>query len=454
MSELKKTLRVLVADDDQAILRTLLLSLKALKCEVKGVESAEAALETMRGETFDALLTDVRMSGMSGIELIQEARGMAPDMVCAAMTAFASYENAVEAIKAGAFDYLPKPFSAEQLEHLIKKIATVVELRRENAKLRAETRAASANWFEGLTSPASIALRAMVDRIAPSDATMLLTGETGSGKTELARYIHQHSNRADKPFVEVVCTAITETLFESEVFGHVRGAFTGAIRDHAGKFETADNGTLFLDEIGELSPVAQTKLLRFLEDQVIERVGDNRPLRLNVRILAATNRDLRAMVEEKTFREDLYYRLNVFECTVPALRDRKEDIPPLVMRLLHTAAAKYAGNTIPKISEPAMAALLAYSWPGNIRELRNVMDRATLLSAGREIRVSDLPPALLQTQVVTSGGAEDHISSLREMEEEHIRRVLDLGVSMDRAAEILGITTVTLWRKRKELGLV
>ena len=453
MSGLEKSLRVLVVDDDSAILRMLLLSLKAMACEARGVESGEAALEVMREERFDMLLTDVRMTGMSGIELIQEAAGMHPDMLCAVMTAFASYENAVEAIKAGAFDYLPKPFSTEQLEHLIKKMATVVALRRENAKLRAKDSAASSGWFDGLTSPASVALRALVDRVAPSDATALLTGETGSGKTELARYIHRRSNRADRPFIEVVCTAIAETLFESEVFGHVRGAFTGAIRDHAGKFEMADNGTLFLDEIGELSPAAQTKLLRFLEDQVIERVGGNRPLRLNVRILAATNRDLRKMVEEKTFREDLYYRLNVFECPVPALRERREDILPLAMRFLRTAAAKYSGNAVPGISEPAMGALMAYSWPGNIRELRNVMERAVLLSSGQDIRAGDLPRSLLHASAAVSNDARERICSLREMEERHIRRVLALGVSMDRAAEILGITTVTLWRKRKELGL-
>ena len=246
-------------------------------------------------------------------------------------------------------------------------------------------------------------------------------------------------------------TAIAENLFESEVFGHVRGAFTGAVRDKAGKFELADGGTLFLDEIGELSATAQSKLLRFLEDKVIERVGDNKPIRLDVRIIAATNRDLAAMMKSGTFREDLYYRLNVFECTVPPLRERPEDIEPLAAKLLRSASAKY--GTPPTLSQAARQALLRYGWPGNVRELRNVMERVALLAAGREVTLADLPPALSAGEGVRSGPDEEpHILTLRELEAEHIRRVLGLGVSMERAAELLGINTVTLWRKRKELG--
>ena len=251
--------------------------------------------------------------------------------------------------------------------------------------------------------------------------------------------------------MEVTCTAIAENLFESEVFGHVRGAFTGAVRDKAGKFELADGGTLFLDEIGELSATAQSKLLRFLEDKVIERVGDNKPIRLDVRIIAATNRDLAAMMKSGTFREDLYYRLNVFECTVPPLRERPEDIEPLAAKLLRSASAKY--GTPPTLSQAARQALLRYGWPGNVRELRNVMERVALLAAGREVTLADLPPALSAGEGVLSGPDEEpHILTLRELEAEHIRRVLGLGVSMERAAELLGINTVTLWRKRKELG--
>ncbi|MBG3878738.1 AAA family ATPase, partial [Desulfovibrio oxamicus] len=245
------------------------------------------------------------------------------------------------------------------------------------------------DWFAGLTAPATLALQTLVERIAPSEATVLLTGETGTGKTALARAIHALSARAGRPFVEVTCTALAESLFESEVFGHVRGAFTGAVRDHAGKFELAEGGTLFLDEVGELSPASQAKLLRFLEDRVIERVGGTRPLRLDVRIIAATNRDLARLCREGAFREDLYYRLNVFECVVPPLRDRPDDIAPLAARLFRAASVRLGVDTgaegahdavasaegLAALPQAVLHALLAHRWPGNVRELRNAMER-------------------------------------------------------------------------------
>ncbi|KAF5028591.1 Regulatory protein AtoC [anaerobic digester metagenome] len=447
--------------------------------------SAEEALALLAEHPADLVLTDVRMEGASGIDLVRETRALLPDALCVVMTAFASFENAVAAIKAGAFDYLPKPFSVEQLEHLVGKVATVVALRRENARLRAagasDAAGAGGDWFAGLTAPATLALQTLVERIAPSEATVLLTGETGTGKTALARAIHARSARAGRPFVEVTCTALAESLFESEVFGHVRGAFTGAVRDHAGKFELAEGGTLFLDEVGELSPASQAKLLRFLEDRVIERVGGTHPLRLDVRIIAATNRDLARLCREGAFREDLYYRLNVFECVVPPLRDRPDDIAPLAAKLFRAASVRLGvetsvrpdaegnpgtpdtGEGLAPLPQAVLHALLAHRWPGNVRELRNAMERMALLAAGRQPGLADLPdavrvaaglPPLGVGGLPQRGDGDDaRLPTLRELEEAHIRRVLATERNMERAAAILGITTVTLWRKRKELGL-
>lgn len=437
-------LSVLVVDDDAAILRTLLLTLKSLGCRAVGESGGEAALAAVEKYAPDLLLTDMRMEGLSGVEMIAAALERRPELICVLMTAFASYENAVAAIKAGAYDYLPKPFSMGELEHLLCRVRDLVRLRQENARLRQ----AQSGWFEGLTSPAALGLQKLVGKLAQSDVSVLFQGETGTGKTSLARELHRCSIRSGKPFVEMVCSAIAEPLFESEVFGHVRGAFTGAVRDRAGKFEAAEGGTLFLDEVGELSPSSQAKLLRFLEDRTIERVGDNKPLRLDVRVLAATNRDLRALVAEGRFREDLYYRLNIFECRLPPLRERREDILPLAQRFLRQAAGE---KELPALSGEARDALLAYGWPGNSRELRNVMERALLLAEGRSVRLVDLPPALSGAAAKEEGS--ERLLTLAELEEAHIRKVLGLGVSMDKAAALLGITTVTLWRKRKELGL-
>lgn len=437
-------LSVLVVDDDAAILRTLLLTLKSLGCRAMGESGGEAALAAVEKYAPDLLLTDMRMEGLSGVEMIAAALERRPELICVLMTAFASYENAVTAIKAGAYDYLPKPFSVGELEHLLRRVRDLVRLRQENARLRQ----AQSGWFEGLTSPSALGLQKLVGKLAQSDVSVLFQGETGTGKTSLARELHRCSTRSGKPFVEMVCSAIAEPLFESEVFGHVRGAFTGAVRDRAGKFEAAEGGTLFLDEVGELSPSSQAKLLRFLEDRTIERVGDNKPLRLDVRVLAATNRDLRALVAEGRFREDLYYRLNIFECRLPPLRERREDILPLAQRFLRQAAGE---KELPALSSEARDALLAYGWPGNSRELRNIMERALLLAEGRSVRLVDLPPALSGAAAKEEGS--ERLLTLAELEEAHIRKVLGLGVSMDKAAALLGITTVTLWRKRKELGL-
>jgi NtrC-family two-component system response regulator AlgB len=449
-------LKVLLVDDDKNIRQTLRVSLKSLGCEVETSENAEEALRLLRqneGVPFDFMLTDYKLTGKSGVELILDCKRLAKPPVIVVMTAYASFENAVNAIQAGAFDYLPKPFSNVQLGHVLSKVRTLVELRHENERLKkGEGRS---DFFEGMISPAMQRLEEFVTRVAPTDATVLLTGESGTGKSELARVIHLRSARAQKPFVIVNCATLTESLLESELFGHVKGAFTGAVHDHMGKLESARGGTLLIDEIGELSSSAQTRLLRFLQERVIERVGANRSIEIDVRVIAATNRNLEEAVESGGFREDLYYRLNVFECAVVPLRYRKEDLPILIQRFLKEFTARAGLSKIQLLSEAVMKVLLDYSWPGNVRELRNVMERTVLLSSGREISVEDLPEAVRKGpgRRETLSGQSGVLRSIDEVVREHISRVLEIEPNQERAAEILGITTVTLWRKRKEYGL-
>jgi DNA-binding NtrC family response regulator len=453
-------MRILLVDDDKNIRQTLLVTLRNGGHEVTAASSVEEALRALRAERFDFMLTDFKLTNhggptaRTGIDLLRQAKeqggtaGTAP--VTVVMTAFASFENAVSAIQAGAFDYIPKPFSNAQLEHLLGKVQAVVELRRENERLRAGS--CLDDYFAGQTSPAARRLEEFVRKLAPTDASVLLVGESGTGKTELARLIHSLSERARRTFVVVNCTTLAESLLESELFGHMRGAFTGAVHDHVGKLELAQHGTLLIDEIGDLSLNGQTRLLRFLQERVIERVGGSHPITLDVRVIAATNRNLEEAVKEGRFREDLYYRLNVFESQVVPLRYRAEDVPALIERFTRALSAA-AGEPKPKlIQEPIMKLLLAHSWPGNIRELRNSIERIVLLSRGREIEVSDLPDSI-RLGTKKKPLFEGHLESLEEMERQHIERVLSGGHSQERAAQILGITSVTLWRKRKQYGL-
>lgn len=440
-------LQILLVDDDGNIRRTLALSLKDLHCTVEQAGSVDEAMIKIQNKPFDLILTDFKMENQSGLDLIKRARVARPDSIIVVMTAFASFENAVEVVKEGAFDYLPKPFTTPQLAHLLSKIKEIVNLRRENMELKRSK--ARRNYFSGFTSVASQRLEEFVRKVAPTDGTVLLTGESGTGKSELAKLVHELSPRARRPFVTVYCTTLTESLLESELFGHTKGSFTGAISDKAGKLEVADGGTLFLDEIGDLSPNGQTKLLRFLQDRVFERVGSNMEISVDTRVIAATNKNLPEAVATGKFREDLYYRLNVLECVIAPLRHRKEDLPILIDRLI---AELSHGKPVPRPFAPAVKeALLAYHWPGNIRELRNVIERALMLCQGREAQLTDLPEVVLKPASVSSGPIET--LPLEEVEKRHIRLVLSKTDSLEKAAEVLGITTVTLWRKRKEYGI-
>lgn len=440
------TLHVLLVDDDLNICRTMALSLKHLNCTVVTVNSVTAASEILQTQTFDFILSDYRMGNSTGSDLIKEVAKLSPKPLVSIMTAYASIENAIEVTRIGAFDYLPKPFTQNQLAHLLNKVRIIVSLKNENDELRAKI--SRDPFFFGMTSNASQTLHEFVNKVSPSDATVLLTGESGTGKSEIARYIHKLSPRHSKPFVVVNCTSLAESLLESEIFGHVKGAFTGAIQDKVGKFELANQGTLFLDEIGDLSFAAQARLLRFLQEKVIERVGGNHTISIDARVVAATNKDIEKAVSEGSFREDLFYRLNIFECTLVSLRHRKEDIPVLIKQFTQ----EFLPDRPIQFSLEALDALCRYQWPGNIRELRNLMERFSVLKPGDSVTLTDLPDKIIHTKQLTSESPEI-LFSLEEAEKRHITSVLAAEPNLDKASEILGITKVTLWRRRKDYGL-
>jgi NtrC-family two-component system response regulator AlgB len=444
-----KSLRVLVVDDEKNIRATLAICLEGIGCRVACVGTPSAALSTLAKEPFDLAFVDLRLDKESGMDLIPELLSLSPSLPIVIITAYATFDTAVEAIRRGARDYLAKPFSPPQVRHIVEQTLERHALASRVADL--EHRLAEETPAVDLASEAP-AIRTIVEelaRAATSDVTVLLRGESGTGKGVFAHLIHQESARRDRPFVTVNCPTLSGELLASELFGHVKGAFTGAIRDQVGRVEAADGGTLFIDDIAELPPALQAKLLRFLQEKQFERVGDNRTRRADVRLVAATNRNLEADVAEGRFREDLLYRLNVVEVTVPPLRDRREDILRLAHRFLAFFAAKAKRPTL-TFSPDAEQALLAYSWPGNIRELRNVMERVAILWPAQIVDSLAFPERIRGSHarhpVVEIGG--DY--SVEQLEREHIERVLARTKTAEEAAKILGLDTSTLWRKRRK----
>ena len=442
---------ILIVDDEKNTREGLSRALRD-EYAVAEAENGLRALEWLETHHADVVLSDLRMPGMDGMALLSRLLGRDPKPVLILLTAYGNIETAVEAMKRGAYDFLAKPVNLDRLDLLLKRALTERQMGAENQRLKAQLN--SKYGFENILGT-SVAMQEVFDTIrqaAPTRATVLIQGESGTGKELVARALHQCSPRAQGPFIPVHCAALSPTLLESELFGHEKGAFTGAQERRRGRFELADGGTLFLDEIGEIDPALQVKILRVLEERKFERVGGSETIHVDVRLVAATNRDLKKMVEEGTFREDLFYRLFVVNLTLPPLRDREGDIVLLAQHYLKALATEH-GKKVSGITPDAMDLLTAYPWPGNVRELRNVIERMVVLGSSEKLTVRDLP----STFRLAAGRAESAAhpgSALRDAERHLIEEALRKNKgSRTRAAKDLGISRRTLHRKINEFGL-
>ncbi|HSF30238.1 MAG TPA: sigma-54 dependent transcriptional regulator [Candidatus Tectomicrobia bacterium] len=445
---------ILVADDEPAQRELLGGFLAKRGWSVELAAGGAEALAALRRTPVDLVLADYRMPDLSGIELLRASQQLNPEVPVVLITAYGSIASAVEAMKAGAYDYLTKPIELEELVHLIHRIAERRQLLAEVQELRTQLR--ERFRFEGIIGESGHMqeVLSLVARVAPTPSTVLIRGESGTGKELIAKAIHYNSPRHDRPFLKVNVSALPETLMESELFGHEKGAFTGAMERRIGRFEAADGGTLFLDEIGDLPLALQVKFLRVLQEREIERLGTQRPIAVDIRILAATNQDLERAVRERRFREDLYYRLNVFPIVLPPLRERREDIPLLIEFLLQKFAARL-GKPITAISRQAMDVLMKYDYPGNVRELENILERAIILARHEAINVEDLPLHLREPTPEDAGETHTGQASLPEVlhatERQLLRRALERhsGVQTRAAAE-LGISERVLRYKLRK----
>ncbi|MGC9452182.1 MAG: sigma-54-dependent transcriptional regulator [Oceanipulchritudo sp.] len=444
---------VLIVDDEKHTREGLMLALEE-EYDVYLASDAEEAFRLMDSEPFDVVLTDLRMAGKSGMKVIDKAFALPKRPVIIMMTAYGNVETAVEAMKRGAHDFLTKPVNIEKLEILIRRAlqSRKTEERVEDLQQRLDKKFS----FEGIVghSPALADIIDKVRLVAPTRTTVLIQGETGTGKELIAQAIHQNSERSRQPFIAVHCAALAANLLESELFGHERGAFTGATERRMGRFEAADNGTLFLDEIGEIDASTQVKLLRFLETRSFERLGSVKPVKVDVRLVAATNRDLEAMVREGTFREDLLYRLNVVRLTMPPLRERKEDIPLLLTHFMKTAAEEN-GVPLVEVEPDAMRALRSYRWPGNIRELRNFAENTVVMKRGGRLTRYDLEPRFLgeahEEAAAPVGPPASNPLSMEENEKRLLRNALvQTKGNRTQAARLLGMSRRTLHRKLRQ----
>jgi NtrC-family two-component system response regulator AlgB len=444
------SLRVLVVDDEPRIRDMLTMSLEDDGHDVVAVSGGAKALEAADEEAFDVVFLDLRLGAEFGMDIIPDLLEKRPYIAIIIITAHASIESTVEAMRKGAADYLPKPFSPEQVRLAMRKAADLRALEQQVGRLETSLEQAQPSDYLESENEDMQEVLSLARQVAGSEAVMLIRGESGTGKGVLARNVHGWSKRAGGPFVIVHCPSLAGELLESELFGHAKGAFTGAVQASAGRVGQAEGGTLFLDEIGDLPLVLQPKLLRFIQSQEYERVGEPQTRRADVRILAATNQDLEAAVEEGQFREDLLYRINVIEVEVPPLRKRPEDITPLAREFLSFFAEKY-NRRLQGFEDETEEVLRRHTWPGNVRELRNAVERAAILSSGERVAPSDLPMKdTSDEETLPQVGA---MASLDELEEAHIRRVITATATLEEAADVLGINPATLWRRRNEYGI-
>jgi two-component system response regulator HydG len=438
--------RLLVVDDEAGMRKSLAIMLRREGYDVTEAAGGAAAAAHLEGEAVDLVITDLRMGGVSGLDLLRLVKQMSPEVEVIVMTAYGTIEVAVEAMKSGAFDFVTKPFQLEEILHRVRNALERRRLRSEVHRLRSE--ATAAFGFDGIigVSPAIRRVTGLLSRAAQSDSTVLLTGDSGTGKELAARALHAASRRAAGPFVSVSCAAFPETLLEPELFGHVKGAFTGALAARTGLLEAANGGTFLLDEVGEASPTIQTKLLRVLEERTIRRVGDNRSVPVDVRLVAATNRDLEAAIAEKQFRTDLFYRLNVIRIHLPPLRERVEDIPLLARHFLACHGRRQGRETL-SLSPEAMEILRGSPFPGNVRELSNVIEQAVALATGPVIEAGDLPERL-SPESRAQGAAPKTLADLER--NLIVERIQARGGNLNLVAEDLGFSRTTLWRRMKE----
>jgi DNA-binding NtrC family response regulator len=457
--------RILIVDDEVAIRKALERFLVGLKYSVHTAADGEEALDVLKSETIDLALVDLVMPRMDGVELIRRMKREQPEIVPIVLTGFGTITSAVEAMRAGAYHYLTKPFELDDIAALIGTALEHKQLKAENRLLKHQLR--DKYRFENIVgqSDEMAAVFDLVEKVADTDSTVLITGESGTGKELVARAIHYNSPRRDKPLVIVNCAAIPEELLESELFGHVKGAFTGAVATHAGRFDSADNGTIFLDEIGDMTLKLQVKVLRVLQEQRFEPVGSTSTHEVDVRIIAATNQDLEKAVHDRRFREDLYYRLNVIPIHVPPLRERRTDIPLLLKHFIDKFSAE-SGKPPPNVTQDSLDKLMSYSWPGNVRELENLMERLIVLKKDELIDVKDLPGkvagAAAATQGVPEEGAEFDIpeagisfkKAVDDFESKLIVGALrKTGGNKNKAASLLNLNRTTLVEKIKKKGL-